>query len=47
MRYRKPELAVLASAVAAVQGKGKDDTHAPDLVMGRPRFSIGAYEADE
>jgi hypothetical protein len=47
MRYQKPELIVLDSALIAVQGKSKDNTHAPDLVMGRPKFSIGAYEADE
>lgn len=47
MRYQKPELTVLDSALIAVQGKSKDNTHAPDLVMGRPKFSIGAYEADE
>jgi hypothetical protein len=47
MRYQKPELTVLASAVVAIQGKGKDNTHAQDTVMSLPRFSIGAYEADE
>lgn len=47
MKYQKPELTLLAPAVIAVQGKSKDNTHAPDLVMGQPRFSIGAYEADE
>ena len=44
MKYVKPEIAVLARAMAAVQGMTKDVSNVPDS----PRVhSVPAYEADE
>jgi hypothetical protein len=46
MRYEKPQLVLLAAAVAAIQGDEKDDTALPD-VDNQPLFSMTAYQADE
>ena len=43
MRYEKPELTVLSSAVAAIEGsKGPRQIETPD-----ESFTVPAYEADE
>jgi len=47
MKYVKPELVVLARAVAAVQGMTKGSFINPDAPPDTRFHSIPAYEADE
>jgi hypothetical protein len=47
MKYEKPEIVVLQSAVAAVQGVGKFNHGNPDGMPGPTHYTINAYEADE
>jgi hypothetical protein len=44
MRYQKPEVILLASAVDAIQSGDKGDVKNPDSLTTN---TIGAYEADE
>ena len=44
MRYSKPEIVFLSSALAAVQSGSKTMVAPPD---GQPKPTSGAYEADE
>lgn len=46
MRYEKPELVVLTSALAAIQGSGDSKIETVDDAA-PPLTSAGAYEADE
>lgn len=47
MKYEKPNVIVLASATAAIQGVGKGYNKTPDGLMDPPNHTNGAYEADE
>ena len=48
MKYSKPEIAVLASANAAIQSQAKTVSPGFDnLIDGNPFVTNGAYEADE
>jgi hypothetical protein len=49
MKYQKPEVVALASALTAVRGQiGKQQSGTWDNVPHRPMtFSVAAYEADE
>lgn len=45
MRYEKPEIVELGSAVATIQSSDKPRDDVVDSPQ--PKFSISAYEADE
>jgi hypothetical protein len=47
MNYVEPEIAVLASASTAIQGGEKARFSGFDSIVGDPRQTLGAYEADE
>ena len=44
MNYEKPNVALVASAVEAVKGEGKDDSPLQDAVH---TVTMSAYQADE
>jgi hypothetical protein len=44
MKYSKPEIVTLGSAISAVQSNGKPNAGSNDSV---PKETIPAYEADE
>lgn len=51
MNYRKPQIILVESALAAIQGSSQmKGTHSADLYVepfGQPNATVGAYEADE
>lgn len=47
MTYNKPEVINLGSAVKTVQGGAKAPVSGFDSIVGDPRQTLGAYEADE
>jgi hypothetical protein len=46
MKYEKPEIVVVGSAVEAVQGLGKFNSGNPDI-SNPQKYTVNAYEADE
>lgn len=44
MKYQKPELGLIASAIVAIQAGSKGDSQKSDMSL---KPTIGAYEADE
>ncbi len=47
MKYEKPEITLLANAVAAIQSSSKFNEDVTDSLPDQPLQSISAYEADE
>jgi len=47
MRYSKPELLAVNTALAAIQGMDKGVELYPDSEPNQPNITIGAYEVDE
>jgi hypothetical protein len=47
MKYNKPEIVMLTSALNGVQKQTKDTTTYIDSPSTEPKLSMNAYEADE
>jgi len=47
MKYEKPEMVVMSSAISAIHCIDKDGGPSDSVCTGENTFSAGAYEADE